>query len=186
MASVMGFTPKGFVYAIEFDSHSLRTKTLSQEEIDREMNIGYYKLDDDTRPEGYSYYPLLRVFLRNGSNMQFVLSLVDSGSVDCVFPKSIGELLDLDISSGKPYKFHGFDLRLVEGYVHSVKLQVEGFPHWVNIEAVFLMSDGMAILGQNGFFESYQVVFERWARRFEINSREDAMIRNRRGHGRKR
>ena len=65
-------------------------------------------------------------------------------------------------------------------------LQVAGFPSWRAIDAVFLESEGMSILGQNGFFEGYQVVFERWARQFEINTKEDARIRNRRGHGRAR
>ena len=51
--------------------------------------------------------------------------------------------------------------------------------HWVAIEAVFLESDGIPILGQNGFFESYQVVFERWSRRFGITTKTDAIVRNR-------
>jgi hypothetical protein len=63
-------------------------------------------------------------------------------------------------------------------------LQVAGFIQWVTIDAVFLESEGMAILGQRGFFESYQIVFERWARKFEINTKVDAMLRNKRGHGR--
>ncbi|HET6862831.1 MAG TPA: hypothetical protein VFH91_07275 [Pyrinomonadaceae bacterium] len=150
------------------------------------MNIKYRKLVDDTRSEGFSFYPLLQVFLRNGLNMRPVLALVDSGSVDCVFPASIGEVLGVDIPSGQPYEFHGFDLRLVPGFVHKLHLQVAGFTHWVEVDAVFLESEGMAILGQRGFFESYQIVFERWARQFEVKTKTDAMIRNRRGYGRRR
>jgi hypothetical protein len=148
------------------------------------MNIQYRKLDDDTRPEGYTFYPLLQIFLRRDMNMMHVLSLVDSGSADCVFPASVAELLRIDIPSGQPHKFHGFDNRLVSGFVHRVHLQVAGFTHWVPVDAVFLESDGLAILGQRGFFDSYQIVFEKWARRFEVNTKTDAMIRNRRGHGR--
>lgn len=150
------------------------------------MNISYRNLPDTTRPEGFSYYPLLQVFVRHGVNMRQVLGLVDSGSVDCVFPASLGELLGIDIRSGRPHEFHGFDLRLVRGFVHKVHLQVAGFQYWITLDAVFLESEGMTILGQRGFFEGYQVVFERWARRFEINTKEDAIIRNRRGHGRRR
>jgi hypothetical protein len=150
------------------------------------MNIAYRKLTDQTRLEGYTFYPLVQVFLRQDVNMTHVLSLVDSGSADCVFPASIGELLRIDIPSGQPHEFHGFDNRLVPGFIHKVHLQVAGFTHWVPVEAVFLESDGMPILGQRGFFDSYQVVFEKWSRRFEINTKEDAMIRNRRGHGRRR
>ena len=63
----------------------------------KNMNIKYRKLLDQTRPEGYSFYPLLRIFLRQQVNMQYVLALVDSGSADCVFPASIAELLRIDI-----------------------------------------------------------------------------------------
>jgi len=150
------------------------------------MNIKYRRLADDTRPEGYTFYPLVRIFLRKGTHMQYVLALVDSGAADCVFPRSFAQLLGIDISSGEPHQFHGFDLAAVKGYVHRLHLQVAGFSHWVDIDAVFLESDGMAILGQRGFFESYQVVFERWARQFEINTKTDAMIRNKRGQGRSR
>ena len=116
--------------------------------------------------------------------MRRMFALVDSGSVDCIFPASVGELLHIDIRSGQPYEFHGFDLRLVRGFVHRVHLQVAGFAHWVAIDAVFLESTGIAILGQSGFFENYQVVFERWTQRFEITTKTDAMVRNRRGYGR--
>ena len=180
----MGFTSKGSVEAVKFDSRSLGSKTLSQRGVIKNMNIGYHKLPDDTRPEGVSFYPLLQVYLRHDVNMMNVLGLVDSGSADCVFPSSIGELLRIDIPTGTPHEFHGFDSRLVAGFVHKVHLQVAGFSHWVLIEAVFLQSDGMVILGQRGFFDSYQVLFEKWSRRFEINTKEDAMIRNKRGHGR--
>ena len=148
------------------------------------MKFKYRKLADDTRPEGVSYYPLLQVFLRHDVNTRPMFALVDSGSVDCIFPASVGELLHIDIRSGQPYEFHGFDLRLIRGFVHRVHLQVAGFAHWAAIDAVFLESSGIAILGQNGFFENYQVVFERWVQRLEINTKIDAMVRNRRGYGR--
>ena len=77
------------------------------------MRLRYYKLPDQTRPEGFSFYPLLRVFLRHEMNMQQILGLVDSGSVDCVFPASMAELLRIDLRSGNPHEFHGFDLGLV-------------------------------------------------------------------------
>lgn len=57
------------------------------------MNIKYRKIDDETRPEGYWFYPLLQVFIRHGVNMRPVLALVDSGSSDCVFSASLGEVL---------------------------------------------------------------------------------------------
>lgn len=98
-------------------------ETLSQRWSDQEMNVRYHKLKDDTRTEGVSFYPLLRVFLRHDVNMQYVLGLVDSGSADCVFPASIADLLRIDLRSGQRHEFHGFDNRLVTGFVHRIHLQ---------------------------------------------------------------
>jgi hypothetical protein len=118
--------------------------------------------------------------------MHPVLALVDSGACDCIFSASFGEVLGIDVASGRSHNFKGFDLKEVRGFAHKVNLQVSGFPHWIDIEAVFVEAEVMPILGQQGFFESYQVVFERFRRQFEINTKEDAVIRNRRGHGRAR
>ncbi|HET6979699.1 MAG TPA: retropepsin-like aspartic protease [Pyrinomonadaceae bacterium] len=148
------------------------------------MNIKYRKLPDQTRAERFTFYPLLQVLLRHENNMWPVLALVDSGSADCVLPKSMGDVLGIDVTSGEQHRFHGFDLNAVNGFIHRVSLQVAGFNQWIPIEAVFLETEGMPILGQRGFFERYQVVFEKWARRFEVNTRDDAIIRNRRGYGR--
>lgn len=70
-------------------------------------------------------------------NMGSVLALVDSGAADCVFPASIAELLDVDIRTGQRHQFHGFDNRLVAGFVHKLHLQVALFNSWVNMDAVF-------------------------------------------------
>jgi hypothetical protein len=73
---------------------------------------------------------LLPIFLRQGVNMIHVLSLVDSGSADCVFPASIGELLGINITSGNPHQVHGFDNRLVPGsanFVVSINPVTGGF-----------------------------------------------------------
>jgi hypothetical protein len=148
------------------------------------MNLRYRQLDDNTRPEGFALYPLLQVFLRHDVNMRPALALVDSGSTDCIFPASLGEVLGIDVPSGRPFQFQSFNFDTTEGFVHKVNLQVTGFPHWIEIDVVFVRSEVMAILGQVGFFDHYQIVFERFKRQFEINTKVGAIIRNKRGHGR--
>jgi hypothetical protein len=151
------------------------------------VKIKYRKIDDETRSEGVWFYPLLQVFLRTDVSVRPVLALVDSGSSDCVFSASVGEVLGIEVRAGKPYGFHAFDLNEVRGFIHKVRLQVTGFAHWIEIDAVFVESEVIPILGQQGFFESYQVVFERFSRQFEINTKSDAIVRNSRGYrGRRR
>jgi hypothetical protein len=150
----------------------------------RLMNIRYRKIPDETRPEGYSFYPLLQVLVRHDLNMRPLLALVDSGAQDCIFPASTGKVLGVDVPSGKQHKFLSFNLQETSGFVHRVHLQVPGFPHWIDVDAVFVESEVMPILGESDFFESYQIVFERFRRQFEINTKADAIIRSRRGRRR--
>jgi hypothetical protein len=148
------------------------------------MNIKYRKVDDQTRSEGHWFYPLLQVFVRHNVNMRPVLALVDSGAADCILSASLGEVLGVDVPSGNPHQFHAFNLQETRGFIHRVHLQVQGFSHWIDIDAVFIESEVLPILGQQGFFERYQVVFERFKRQFEVNTKEDAIIRSKRGYGR--
>jgi hypothetical protein len=147
------------------------------------MNIRYREIPDLTRPKGYSLMPLLQVFLRHDVNMRPFLALVDSGAIDCIFPASVGAILGIDVPSGRPHKFYGLVKQEAQGFMHSVQLQVTGFNHWIEIEAGFVPGEIIPLLGQSGFFEDYQIVFEHFRRQFEVNTKTDALIRNRRGHG---
>jgi hypothetical protein len=148
------------------------------------MNIRYRHIPDLTRPKGYSLVPLLQVFLRNGVNMRPFLALVDSGAIDCIFPASAGAVLGIDVPTGRPHKFYGLANQEAQGFMHSVQLQVTGLDHWIEIEVGFVTGEIIPLLGQSGFFENYQVIFEHFRRQFEVNTKMDALIRNRRGHGR--
>ncbi|HEV7398093.1 MAG TPA: retropepsin-like aspartic protease [Pyrinomonadaceae bacterium] len=147
------------------------------------MHIRYRKVPDNTRPEGYALYPLLQAFVRSRVNMQGLLALVDSGASDCIFPQSLGDVLGIDVPSGKPHEFQSFNAAPVPGYVHKVSIQIADFSTWLEIEAVFIESECVPILGQIGFFDHYQIVFERFRKVFEVNTKEGAVIRNIRGHG---
>jgi hypothetical protein len=135
------------------------------------MKAGYTKLPDRTRAEGYSYYPLLNVALKYGSlNTCSVTALVDSGSLDCIFPASVGQVLGIDVESGTSHQFGNFNLQQTEGFVHRVFLQVTGFPHWIDVDVAFIPSEVVPILRQRDFFDNFQIVFERWRHGFEVNT----------------
>lgn len=147
------------------------------------MNIRYRKLRDDTRPDGYFLYPLLRVFVRHGTNMTRYLALLDTGATDCIFPASSGARdLGIDVRKGRPLPFKGIAAQEAQGFLHRVQLQVEGFTHWIDVEAAFVEQEEMPIIGQSGFFDNYQVVFERFRGHFEVYTKEDALIRRKRGY----
>lgn len=106
-------------------------------------------------------------------------ALVDSGAIDCIFPESIGRLIGIDVPSGQPKTYFGLAGQAAPGFVHSIKLQVTGFDHWVSLEVGFISADIVPLLGQSGFFSQYQVIFERFRKQFEVNTRKSALVRGR-------
>jgi hypothetical protein len=107
-------------------------------------------------------------------------ALADSGAVDCIFPASIGEILGIDVPSGHPKTYFGLAEQAASGFVHTINLQVTGFGHWTSIEVGFIDSENITpLLGQEGFFSNYQIIFERFRKQFEVNKKENALMRGR-------
>lgn len=90
------------------------------------------------------------------------MCLVDSGADLCLFPAKIGELIGIDIESGKKEQIGGIAENPIVAYIHSVRLIVRGLSG-VDVEAGFTESKGIraGILGQVGFFDKYKITFER-------------------------
>jgi len=145
------------------------------------MKIRYLKLPDAHNPTGYSWHPLLQVCMRYGGKGRVFHALLDSGASDCIFPESLGRLLGIDVPSGTPKTYFGIAKQAATGFVHKVDLQVTGFAHWITLEVGFVRGDIVPLLGQNGFFEKYQIIFERFRHQFEVNTRENALMRGRKG-----
>ncbi|MCA1574481.1 MAG: hypothetical protein LC770_08085 [Acidobacteria bacterium] len=54
-------------------------------------------------------------------------ALIDSGTVDCIFPKSIGTLIGIDVPSETPKTYFGLAQQAASGYLHEIKLQITGY-----------------------------------------------------------
>jgi len=145
------------------------------------MKVRYTKLPDLIDPGKYSWYPFLQVGLRHGTAGRQFSALVDSGAVDCIFPESLGRLIGINVPAGRPKTYFGIGLQAAPGFVHTVNFQVTGMNQWLTFEAGFVNADIQPLLGQKGFFDNYQIVFERFRHQFEINTRETALMRGRRG-----
>lgn len=143
------------------------------------MKVRYRKLQNINEPSGYSLLPLLQVCVRYAAKGRVTLALVDSGASDCIFPESMGTVLGIDVPSGRPKTYYGLAQQEAAGFVHSIQLQVTGFSQWITMEAGFVRADIVPLLGQTGFFENYQIIFERFSRQFEVNTKVDALMRGR-------
>jgi len=142
------------------------------------MKFRYKRIPSDVDPKGYTLHPLIQVSLRHKNNVVDLRALIDSGAADCLFHRSIGEALGIDIESGRPKDYTGIARQSVVGYVHEIGLRVQGMSEWIKIEAAFIDAQVPPLLGQGGFFDSFQVIFERYRGRFEVNSRAQYRMRH--------
>ncbi len=97
--------------------------------------------------------------------------LIDSGADRSLFNVQIAENIGLNLNEDPVEKFGGIEGSTIEARLHKVKVQIIGMDSEIEITAGFVSSDGVAaILGQDGFFDSFSIKFERVHGVIEINS----------------
>jgi len=148
------------------------------------MRIRYRRLPDLIDPAHFNHYPYLRIAVRHTGITQPFLALVDSGAIDTLFPAVVAEVIGIDLESGVRKVYFGIGGHAAIGYVHECQLQVQGFNPWTRIRIGFVDTIKVPLLGQSGFFENYQVIFERFKYSFEVYPKVDALIRASRGRRR--
>jgi hypothetical protein len=100
--------------------------------------------------------------------------LIDSGADYCVFHAEIGEQIGLQIESGKRLAFFGSSGQEQSAFFHEIKLEVGG--HEISCFAGFsreLQSLPYGILGQEGFFDNFKIVFDYRKDKIELQSVAD-------------
>ena len=124
------------------------------------MRIRYRRLPDLIDPAQFNHYPYLRIAVRHTNITQPFLALVDSGAIDTLFPAVVAEVIGIDLESGVRKVYFGIGGHAAIGYVHECQLQVQGFNPWNKVKIGFVDTIKIPLLGQSGFFENYQVIFE--------------------------
>ena len=93
-------------------------------------------------------------------------AIIDSGASRCVFHASIGKYIGLEIEKGSVEETVGIS-GTCKTYLHEVALYVPG--GIVNIRAGFCEDLPIAgLLGMNGFFDHFMVIFDPTAQRCEL------------------
>lgn len=104
-----------------------------------------------------------------GRSVQYEV-LVDSGADLCIFDAQIGEILGIDITSGREQKVFGITGVEESYYLHTVNIKVGDWPY--KIIAGFLPNiarlGGYGVVGQKGFFENFVVKFNLRKEEFEL------------------
>ena len=119
---------------------------------------------------GFSYSATLNVNIalpaKNAPRTKRFEAVIDSGASRCLFHGSIGRFIGLDIEKGPVEDTLGI-AGSSKTHLHEIALYLPG--GIVNVTAGF--SDDLPIaglLGMNGFFDHFKVVFDPTAQRCEI------------------
>lgn len=116
--------------------------------------------------------PVIPIEVSNNNRSVRYEALVDSGADLCIFDAQIGNLIGLDVMSGKPGLVSGITGAREEYFIHSIRISVGGWAH--EIEVGFLpgfSSDGYGVVGQTGFFDLFVVKFDFLKAEIELKER---------------
>lgn len=102
-----------------------------------------------------------------------MLALVDSGADYCLFHSSVADELGIDLKRGWVKDFAGIAAgQIVQAYMHTIQLEVQGCDKRFEIEAGFADSDAIGgLLGGIGFFDNFKITLEKYKGRFQIEPR---------------
>ena len=96
----------------------------------------------------------------------------DSGADDCVFPSTFASCIGLNLTAGRPYIFSGAGSRDQVAYFFDIEIEIGGGPRYplsVGFTDTMAIS-GVGVLGQNGFFDRFDVRFLLLERKFILKT----------------
>ena len=132
-----------------------------------------YLRDSSGSGRDYIRLPMLQVRLAFGANHTDVVGLVDTGAADCLFDRDVADDLGITLADADAKReYFGVEGQPIIGHLHLIRFQIHGFSEWIEIEVGFVDTKlPYQILGQSGFFDHYEISFQRYRGRFEIKSR---------------
>lgn len=122
-----------------------------------------------THPTGVSVYrPVLPVLVRGRQKLIERDFLLDSGADLPMAPQELCRQLGLRWQGGTPITLRGISQRKtcqVQGRIHAVDIVVPDASAVLRLPMVFARGDAPFVLGREGFFDIFDVAFEKTERR---------------------
>lgn len=138
------------------------------------LKFDYLKLDARPTPafprQRSISRPLIPVKLLNEGELVKTIALIDSGADWCIFHGDLGELIGLDVRSGMEQDFYGI---IGSGpgqiFFHDISVEIGGIAYPMRCGFSYDISpNGYGVLGQFGFFDTFDVNFKRRKQRIEL------------------
>ncbi len=114
--------------------------------------------------------PIIPINLVLAGRLVKTVALIDSGADWSIFHAELGEILGLDVRAGDEQDFYGIvgsDPGTI--YFHDISVEIGGIAYPMRCGFSYDISpNGIAVLGQYGFFDTFEVSFKRTKKRVEL------------------
>ena len=117
------------------------------------------------------FYPIIPVVIE-GREKAIIHALVDSGATISLFHINIAEDIGIDLKDAEQVYLAGIG-GYVKAYIKKrVKISVEELGStMIPIAFTEYIASDVAILGRQGFFESFEITFREWERKLIVRAR---------------
>lgn len=107
------------------------------------------------------YRPIIPIEISAKDSIVYEV-LVDSGADICIFDAEVADVIGIeDLEKGEKFTFGGVTGKQETGYIHKVKISVQGCSYNAKVAFSRHISDsGYGIVGQKGFFDYFSVKFD--------------------------
>jgi len=98
-----------------------------------------------------------------------LFGLVDSGASDIILNAQFAPLLGIDLMAAPSQEYQGIGDEPFQAYKHRVTIRLQAASEAFTVQCAFMPDLRIdCILGQNGFFDTHKIVFEKYKKRFAI------------------
>lgn len=119
---------------------------------------------------GNFWRPIIPITLKHNKKELNYVALLDSGADFNIFHSEIAEVLDIDLSKLPKSTFGGIN-KGTQGIMQMTVIEIGVYDYTFNAPVHFspdISPDGYGIVGQQGFFDKFKVLFNLEARKIEL------------------
>ncbi len=123
------------------------------------------------------YRPVLVLEIKEKTKIEEYRFIVDSGADISLMSKYVANRIGIDWEKGKKTELRGISQKkecLVEGRIHEINVTVPDIKLEIQIPICFVDGNAPFLLGREGFFDYFRVIFEKVKLRtvFELTENE--------------
>jgi hypothetical protein len=112
--------------------------------------------------------PVVEIEISHKKQARKFLAVIDSGADNTLMPSYIADVLGIDRRGCPQYSVMGISMEPIEGFIADIDFLVRKQTVKFTAPVVFIERNIPILLGQEGFFDTYRIRFEKDHDIFEV------------------